>query len=87
MNNDDRRFLFRIQECLYAMSGMSPSNPCDTRAIFAAHRDLVAASRGLFLAITCHGFGDHDDRDDRMRTAETILGINAPAAGDQETAS
>lgn len=77
MNFNERPLLARLQDCLNTMTGLGPTNPCDLKAVLQAYDVYRAATRELFLAMTCIGFGDYTDAAERLQNAERVLGRKA----------
>lgn len=58
MNKRERAILVKIYEGLNQMTGLSPLNPMDVRAVSANLRTCTGAARDLLSAVENLGFGD-----------------------------
>lgn len=61
MNKRERAILLKVYEGLNQITGLSPLNPMDVRAVSANLKTCTRAASDLLLALSNLNFGDYDE--------------------------
>jgi len=61
VNKREKAILAKVYEGLNQMTGLSPLNPMDIRAVSASLKTCTGAARDLLSAVSNLGFGDYDE--------------------------